>query len=351
MTQWTPGSPERTEITAADLPATIADVPEGTVIWVDLDSPTAEEEAWAFQRFFPIHPLTLEDVRKPRERPDEGAHLPKAEEFQDYLFVVVNPLPPWAGKPTGKPASPADSFPDDPVTRPKLSKHGRPQLSAILTEKVLFTHRYEPLGCLADVHTYVDRHKDCGHRGPDFLFHLILDVMVDEYAPVVERIADQLDRLEAKLFTRPTADLLHRLLKLKRRVTFLRKTLILEREVLFRLQRGEFALVDAREMAYYRNVYDHLVRYTDLIENAREMVSDLMETHLSATSHRLNEVMKLLTMTSTVLLPMTLVAGVYGMNFEHMPELKWVNGYYFAIALMAAIAAGAVGFFRWKRWL
>jgi len=109
--------------------------------------------------------------------------------------------------------------------------------------------------------------------------------------------------------------------------------------------------VEARVIAYYRNVYDHLVRYTELIESAREMVSDLMQIHLSAASNRLNQVMKLLAMISTVILPMSLVSGIYGMNFEFMPELKWQYGYPLALGLMAVIGVGAYILFRWKRWV
>jgi magnesium transporter len=141
-------------------------------------------------------------------------------------------------------------------------------------------------------------------------------------------------------------------LKLKRRVLFLRKTLVLEREVLARLVRAEFDLVNEHEIHYYRNVYDHLVRYTELIESAREMVSDLMELHLAATSNKLNEVMKVLTMISTVVLPMTLVAGVYGMNFHRgMPELDWQYGYPFALALMLTMGFGSLALFKWKKWI
>ena len=182
-------------------------------------------------------------------------------------------------------------------------------MSAILNQRVLVTHHYQVLDCVATARTFIDRHTDAARRGPDFLFHHVLDAMVDEYAPVVDRVVARLDRLETRLFKDPTPKLLARLLRLKRVVTGLRKTLILEREVLARLIRGEFDLVEEREVAYYRNVYDHLVRYTELIESAREMVSDLMETHLSAISNRLNQIMKVLTMISTIVLPMTLVAG------------------------------------------
>ena len=131
----------------------------------------------------------------------------------------------------------------------------------------------------------------------------------------------------------------------------LRKTLILTREVLARLTRGEFALVEAREIAYYRNVFDHLVRYTELIEGAREMISDLMQTHLAAASNKLNGIMKGLALVSTVILPMSLIASVYGMNFKKMPELDWEYGYPFALGLMVLVAAVCVAVFYRKRWL
>ncbi|MBO0699454.1 MAG: magnesium and cobalt transport protein CorA, partial [Zavarzinella sp.] len=144
--------------------------------------------------------------------------------------------------------------------------------------------------------------------------------------------------------------LLTELIHLKRRVIALRKTLILTREVLARLTRGEFALVEPREIAYYRNVFDHLVRYTELIEGAREMVSDLMQTHLAAASNKLNGIMKGLALVSTVILPMSLIASIYGMNFKKMPELDWEYGYPFALGLMVLVAVVCVTVFYRKRW-
>lgn len=340
--KWEPNAKSAHPVAVSDLPRTVCDVAPGSTIWIDLENPTSEEESRILAEFLPIHPLSLEDISKPRRNPSEGAHLPKVEEFLDYLLVIVNPLPPWVKETVAK----GSLMPTRRDTR-RL----RPQLSAVLTRRVLITHHYDSLHCISNVLGYVARHTECGERGPDYLFHLILDDMVDEYAPVVEQVADELDTLEDKLFLRPSPRLLRRLLRLKRRVTLLRKTLVLEREVLARLIRGEFALVEAQEMVFYRNVYDHVVRYAELIESGREMVSDLMQSHLAAVSNRLNEIMKTLTMFSIIGVVCTLIAGIYGMNFEHMPELKWTYGYPFALGLMVTAVLVCIGIFRWRRWL
>ena len=338
--RWNAATHTYEAVPAFALPPTARDMPPDDMIWIDLVDPTPEEEARVFEQFLPVHTLTLGDITKPRREPGQGAHLPKVEEFSDYLFMIVNPLPPGLAnaKPNGG---------------KRIHLRDRPQLSAVLTRHVLITHHYTPMGCVADVSNYVARHGECAKRGPDYVFHLILDAVVDEYAPVVERVADRLDKLESRVFRDPSPDAMARLLRLKRLVSGLRKTLILEREVLARLTRGEFELVDDREIAYYRNVYDHLVRYTELIESAREMVSDLMESHLAAASNRLNQVMKLLTMISTVILPMTLIAGVYGMNFDEsaVPGYHTDWGFGFAVGLMGAVGVCAYALFRWRRWL
>lgn len=331
---------------AADLPATAAGVTGDDVLWIDLADPTPEEERRVLEQFFPVHALTLEDMTFPRRNPTEGSHLPKVEEFPDYLFAVVSPLP--AG--LAKQFSPGEKKPDDPS--PGLSLKIRPQLSAVLTHKLLITHHTQSLDCITEVAAHVGRHCETIRRGPDYLFHLILDAMVDEYAAVADRVTALLDGLERGVFKDPSPRQLARMLKLKRLISRLRKTLILEREVLARLMRGEFELVNEREIAYYRNVYDHLVRYTELIESAREMVSDLMQTHLAAASNRLNRIMKFLTTISTIVLPMSLIAGIYGMNFrKNMPELDWEYGYPFALGLMALTGIGSFLLFRWRGWL
>jgi len=321
---------------------------EGDIWWIDLTAPTPEEEEQIFGSFFPIHNLTREDITRQRVTDDQGSHLPKVEEFPNYLFVIVNPLPPGLGELMK--ATPKDApLPSAAVEKARRTR--RPQLSAVLNHQVLVTHHYDTLECITTASNYLHRHGEVAQRGPDFLFHHVLDAMVDEYSPVVERIAGRLDSLETRIFRDPSPRLLARLLRIKRIVTSLRKTLILEREVLARLIRGEFALVDEREVVYYRNVYDHLVRYTELIEAAREMVSDLMDTHLSAVSTRLNEVMKVLTLISTIGMVCAVIAGIYGMNFDHMPELRWEYGYPMALGMMLTASSFVVLFARWKKWI
>jgi magnesium transporter len=334
--RWKPDQPHGTWVDLPDLPVGSAQVPEGEVWWLDLDDPSEEEEDLVYRKFLPIHPLTLEDITRPRRDPGGAPHLPKVEEFPDYLFVIANPLrpPPDAG---------TESIGDGAAT-------ATVQLSAILTKTILITHHYQVLPAVTDAKQYLYRHAEQCSRGPDYLFHLVLDRLVDDFAPEIDRIVDRLDVIEETIFRTPSQKLVHELVHLKRRVIALRKTLILMREVLARLTRGEFNLVESREIAYYRNVYDHLVRYTEFIEGAREMVSDLMQIHLAAVSNKLNSIMKVLAMVSTVILPMSLIASIYGMNFENMPEIKWTYGYAFALVLMGLVAVVAVWLFYRQKW-
>lgn len=301
-------------------------------VWFDLFDPTDEELAFVFDGMIAAHPLTLEDLTRPRRDPTGRPHLPKVEEFSDYLFVVVNPLL----------AASQDPESDAPLTS---------QLGSVLTENRLATVHYGPCPAVGEVLDYLARHGEQIKRGPDFIFHLILDATVDAYAPLLDTLADRLDEMEDEVFRPHSSTTLPRLLALKRRLTFVRKTLAFEREVLARLARGEFSLIDERETIYYRNVYDHMVRFTELTETGREMVADLLQTHLSVVSNRLNEIMKALTMVSTIVLPMSIVTGIYGMNFQHMPEIGWPWGYPFALGLMLLIGLAPAAWFRWRRWI
>ena len=196
---------------------------------------------------------------------------------------------------------------------------------------MLITHHYQTLSAVGEVKQFLHRHAE--HAGVD------RTICSTSFSTRSSTIMPRKSITSSTAWTRSRSrsssgrppQLVTELVHLKRRVIALRKTLILMREVLARLIRGEFELVDDREIVYYRNVFDHLVRYTELIEGAREMVSDLMQTHLAAQSNKLNGIMKALAMVSTVILPMSLISGIYGMNFKNMPELEWHGGYYMAL--------------------
>jgi magnesium transporter len=311
------------------------------VYWIDLADPTPEEEALVFEQVFPIHRLSREDITRMRREAGAAPHFPKAEEFPEYLFVIVNPLSQRL----------IDRVAQQRTADASERKRLVTQLSVILTRQFIITHHYERVASVEGLRTFLSKHEEQSERGPDYLFHLILDAMVDEFAPVLDHIHAALDRLESRVFAKPTQEQLRRLMSLKRRIIALRKTLIYEREIVARLARGEFSLIDEREMVYYRNVYDHVVRFTELIESARETANDLVQTHLSATSNKLNEIMKVLTMISTTILPMTLISGIYGMNFAHLPEKDWELGYPFALGLMLLTGIASFIYFRWRKWI
>lgn len=307
------------------------------VIWIDLTNPTEEEEQLVLRTIRSVHTLSLEDMTYLRRHPQTGPHFPKVEEFPDYLFVIVNPLTRRYREQVGQRSLKADSS-------------FFTQLSAILTHNALITHHCEPLDCVDQVMGFLTRHRTVADRGPDYIFHLLLDHTVDEFVPVLDFLDESLDELELEVLEKPSRELFQRLVRLKRQVVLLRKTLIYEREILIRLARGEFQMVDEREAAYYRNVYDHLVRFTELIESSRDLITDLMQSYLAAASNKLNEIMKALAMISTTILPMSLIASIYGMNFDVMPELRQTWGYPFALLAMLAAGGGSWWFFRWRGW-
>lgn len=319
--------------------------PADAVRWVDLVAPTPEEERLVLEEFFPVHPLTLEDIAYLRRNPPGSTpHLPKVEEFRDYLFLLVNPLHPEIYEHV-KQQRP--ERPEGPMVT---------QLSAILTHTLLITYHALDLSSVRETRESLGRGGIQATRGPDYLFHLVLDKVVDFYAPVMDCLEDHIDELETAVFNKPTTRLFKRILTFKQIVAGLRKSVMIEREVVVRLSRAEFTLIDEREAVYYRNVLDHLTRFIEMVELAREQVHDLMEMHLASQSNQLNEVMKVLTIISTITLPMTLVAGIYGMNYELMPsnaEGAWGQQYGFWVAILVMILAGGVplAIFRWRKWI
>lgn len=292
----------------------------GTTVWVDLDSPTTDEVD-AVARILNFHPLAVEDCV-------HYVELPKIDEFEDHAFIVTHGL--------------------------RLNDKGeveKVELDCFLGRNFLVTSHLDPSRSVSSLRDRVERGPELLSRGADFLLHSILDVQVDNYMPLIDRFDGEVDRLEDEILERPRHDLLGEILQLRRQVVAIRRSLGPQREVLGRLARHDLPFVSPRCSIYFRDIYDHVVRVHEMLEGVRDLIGALMESYRSQISQRLNEAMHRLTTVSTIFLPMTFVASIYGMNFHHMPELDWRYGYPVALAIMAAIGVGFYSFFRMKRWI
>jgi magnesium transporter len=305
------------------------------ILWVDLENPLEAEEETLLVSLFDFHPLSIEDCQGGR---DEGGHLPKVEDFGDYLFVIFNPI---EVQPIASGNGTAERSVDIKTT----------QLSAFLSKRALVTHHYQPLRSVSYASQLCLKNPNTLARGPDYLFHIIIDDLVENYTPILERLDAAIDATEEEIFEKPTQETMMAILQMKKNITTLRRIALYQREMLNRLSRGEFALITHDEMVYYRNVYDHLVRMTDLTESYRESVAGLLDAYLSVTSNRLSQVMKVLTIISTIFLPLSVITGFFGMNFQYLPGLSWEHGVTVTAVLMAAVAGVMLWFFRRKGWI
>lgn len=293
------------------------------VIWVELLGQCKEADDLLIE-ILDIHELTIEDIWQQRTQP-------KLEDYRKYLYVIIHSVRSAAG-----------------------GQFELTELDVIIGKTFLITH--DPEGAISrEVTADLMRDPHLLQKGPAWLAHSILDTAVDNYLPIVDELDVQLEHLANDALTRAGTPrgpaVMKRILKFKRLLQDLRRMSIHQREILLRLSRGDFDEIPRDTVPFYRDVYDHFLRVNDTIEGYRDLVGAALDAYLSVQSNRMNEVMKTLTMISTVMLPLTFIAGVYGMNFEHMPELKWMAGYPFALVLMAVIAAAILMWFRHKGWL
>jgi magnesium transporter len=307
---------------------------ESGMIWVDLENPTEAEEETLLLSIFDFHPLTIDDCRKGN---DQEGHLPKVEDFGDYLFIIFNPVEGLMALDDG-----------ESMFRMEISTT---QLSAYLTTKILVTHHYIPLRSVTNAMQLLVKNPLSLGKGPDFLFHFIIDDIVDNYTPILDKLDDAIDKMEDEVFQSPSQTSMMRILHLKRNIMTIRRVAVYQREMLSRLSRGEFELINRDEMIYYRNVYDHLVRMTDMADSYRDLVTSLLDAYLSVTSNNLNQVMKVLTIISTIFLPLSVITGFFGMNFTYLPISTWEYGVAITTGFMVVVATGMLWFFKRNKWI
>ena len=316
------GNPKIQEgFTEADLPELLK--VETSVIWVDMDQPGEADERVLLD-VFKFHPLTVEDCR-------ENRHYPKIEEFEDYLYFIVHGVT-------------ANTSPE---------RFNTIELDGFLGPNYVITYHHEMFRSINNVKQQVRQTPIACQRGAAFLLHQILDQVVDYYSPVLDSFDDRIDKLEDDIFTlrRPNNEILSQIMDLKRSVLRLRRISGKQMDILHRMSRGEFGLIPEEMRPFYRDVYDHLVRVVDLADSYRDLISGSLEAYLSVVSNRLNEIMKVLTIFSAIMLPLTFIAGVYGMNFDNMPELHSRWGYFAVWVLMIIVALGMLLFFKRRGWI
>lgn len=272
---------------------------------------------------FNVHPLTLEDILNTEQRP-------KAEDFDDYIFIVSKML-----------------YYDE-----KEHLVRSEQVSIILGPNFLISFQEVEGDVFNSVRERLRKGKGRIRKAAsDYLAYALIDAIVDHYFIILENFGEKIESLEDQLVTAPTQETLQSIHNMKREMILFRKQVWPLRELIAKLTKGETPLINESTHVYLRDVYDHTIQIIDTIESFRDILSGMLDIYLSTISNRMNEVMKVLTIIATIFIPLTFIAGIYGMNFKFMPELEWHWGYFLALLVMGIIALVMVFYFWKKEWL
>ena len=293
------------------------------VVWVDYENPTAAESE-SLSKVFQFHHLAIEDAVS------ELNH-PKVDDYGDYIYVVVHGVA-------------------------KAERRGElktAEIDCFLGKNFVVTYHGEGLGGVEDVRKRMLSVAGVMAKGPDWLLHALFDRLADTFLDIIEKLDEEIDALERMLFRQNAAP--HRVLAeifaLKKDVLQLKRVVHPARDVYGRIARGEYRAVRAEVAPHFRDVYDHIVRVAEMLESFRDVVGSALETHLSVTAQRTNEVVKVLTVTSVIMMTGALVAGIYGMNFTEIPMAKNPNGFWILIGVIGVVSAALLGVFRWRKYL
>jgi magnesium transporter len=290
------------------------------IVWVDVSDPTSLDFD-NLARQFGFHPLSIEDCRHQHQRP-------KVEEFPGYYFIVLYEA--------------------------LLNDLGRLQLGELgifLGGNYLVTVHSEPIRAIETAERLWRSWTDLAERGTGLLSYLLIDAVVDDYLPLLDTVSDRMDTLEDRIFADFQAESLEEIFRIKKELLLLRRAVTPLRDVFNTLLRREQPIFSRETHTYFQDVFDHLIRVADTIDTLRDMIGSMMDAYLSISGNRMNLIMKRLTSIATILMSVTLVAGIYGMNFDYMPELKWRYGYVGALLSMLVVGLAIYSHFRRIKWL
>ncbi|HUU56625.1 MAG TPA: magnesium/cobalt transporter CorA [bacterium] len=311
------------EVATGDAAECLAFKGKPGVTWINVDGVHRLDVIEDMGKCFGLHPLVLEDIVN-------TDHRPKAEDFGEYLFVVVKMLA-------------YDEENDEIDTE---------QLSIILGADYVLSFQEKAGDVFDPVRNRIKNSKGRIRKaGADYLAYALLDAVVDNYFVILEKIGEQVESLEEDLLQNPTPETLQHIHELKREMILLRKSVWPLREVVNALGRGDTPLIREPTGIFLKDIYDHTIQVIDAVETYRDVLSGMLDLYLSTVSNKMNEVMKVLTIIATIFIPLTFLAGIYGMNFRHMPELGWRWSYPAVWLVVVALALLMVLFFKRKKWL
>lgn len=293
-----------------------------TVTWINIDGLHETEIIEKIGKHFNLHPLLLEDILNTEQRP-------KIEEFDDHIFIVIKML-----------------YYDEKIKEILIE-----QISLVFGSNYVISFQEREGDVFNPVRERIRKGKKIRKMGSDYLAYALIDAVVDHYFAILERLGEIIEDLEGVLISDPKPENLQKIHRLKREMIFLRKSVWPLREVISLLQRTETTLIKKPTKIYLRDVYDHTIQVIDTVETFRDMVSGMLDTYLSSVSNRMNDVMKVLTIIATIFIPLTFIAGIYGMNFQYMPELGIPWAYPAVWLIIVIIALLMLAYFRRKRWL
>lgn len=296
-----------------------------TTTWINIDGIHQVELIEILGTYFDVHPLVLEDILNTEQRP-------KVEDFGTYIFVVLKMF-----------------YCEEKEEDREIVAE---QISLILGSNFVLSFQEAKRDVFNSVRDRLRSGKGRMRKlGPDYLAYALIDSIVDNYFVILEALGERIELLEEELINEPSAGTLQDLHDLKRGLLFLRRSIWPLREVISALHRGESPLIQATTLVYLRDVYDHTIQVIDTVETYRDMIAGMLDIYLSSVSNRMNEVMKVLTIIATIFIPLTFIVGVYGMNFDYMPELKVKWGYPVVWFVMVVIALFMLLYFKKKKWL
>jgi magnesium transporter len=291
------------------------------IVWADVSDPTSRDFEELAEEFG-FHPLSIEDCRNEHQRP-------KVEEYEGYYFIVLYEA--------------SLSGPHDALELRELS--------IFLGSNYLVTVHSQPIRAVQTARRLWSEWQDRENHGAGLLAYLLIDAVVDDYLPLLDVLSDRMDDLEDKIFGDFQPESIEEIFRIKKQLLYLRRTVTPLRDVFNTMLRREQPIFARETYVYFQDVYDHLIRVADTIDTLRDMLGSTMDAYLSVSGNRMNVVMKRLTSIATILMSVTLVAGIYGMNFAYMPELHWRFGYVFALLSMIGIGLGLYFYLKKVDWL